>query len=372
MRRRCHKSYSIGEKRKLLASFERLGLSSRRFCEIEGIPRATWRDWRKNSKKIKETAINAKRKTLGGQGAKCSIPFRNHLLSLMKDVRRDEHILTSMHMITFMKTYYEDWLTTYTEGKRDGYKSLLKLCQDFARRHNFLQRVPCYTKIPTVDMELLRDEFAARFWVKYNAYDMCDIINVDETMVNYKMPPGKIWAEKGGSFKVRLTAVLSCRANGEKLPILFIVHGNPSGPIDTKELATYPEGHYYDVQESAWMDNRVWKAYLEVMPPHIIGPSVFVVDYFDAHVTQASADMISGERFSVLEPLPANCTSVCQPLDVGVMGPFKKLLRTLWPKEKPVTTAAEKRMAMIKRSIAAWEMIHLTRFAIIRKGASKT
>ncbi|RLO09486.1 hypothetical protein DYB28_003995 [Aphanomyces astaci] len=135
--RRCHKSYSIGEKRKLLASFERLGLSSRRFCEIEGIPRATWRDWRKNSKKIKETAINAKRKTLGGQGAKCSIPFRNHLLSLMKDVRRGEHILTSMHMITFMEAYYEDWLTTYTEGKRDGYKSLLKLCQDFARRHNF-------------------------------------------------------------------------------------------------------------------------------------------------------------------------------------------------------------------------------------------
>ncbi|RQM16649.1 hypothetical protein B5M09_011395 [Aphanomyces astaci] len=190
-------------------------------------------------------------------------------------------------------------------------------------------------------------------------------------MVNYKMLPEKIWAEKGGSSMVdkkqkhsdRLTAVLSCRANGEKLPILFIVHGNPSGPIDTKELATYPEGHYYDVQESAWMDNRVSKAYLEVMPPHIIGPSVFVVDYFDAHVTQASADMISGERFSVLEPLPANCTSVCQPLDVGVMGPFKKLLRTLWPKEKPVTTAAEKCMAMIKRSIAAWEMIHLTRFA---------
>ncbi|RHY24476.1 hypothetical protein DYB36_012672 [Aphanomyces astaci] len=166
MRRRCHKSYSIGEKRKLLASFERLGLSSRRFCEIEGIPRTTWRDWRKNSKKIKETAINAKRKTLGGQGAKCSIPFRNHLLSFMKDVRRGEHILTSMHMITFMKTYYEDWLTTYTEDKRDGYKSLLKLCQDFARRHNFSQRVPCYTKIPTVDMELLRDEFSARFWGK--------------------------------------------------------------------------------------------------------------------------------------------------------------------------------------------------------------
>ncbi|ETV64253.1 hypothetical protein H257_18834 [Aphanomyces astaci] len=39
------------------------------------------------------------------------------------------------------------------------------------------------------------------------------------------------------------------------------------------------------------------------------------------------------------------------------MGPFKKLLRTLWLDEAPVTSAADKRRAMILRSIKAWEMI---------------
>ncbi|KAF0756593.1 hypothetical protein AaE_004574, partial [Aphanomyces astaci] len=297
--------------------------------------------------------------------AQPSIPFKNEMLSFMKDVRRDEHILTSMHMITFMKTYHAAWLADYKLGKRDPYKSLLKLCQDFARRHNFSQRVPCFTKIPSVDMVALRNDFAAQFWNKYDAYEQCDILNVDETGVNYDMPPGKIWAEKGKSSKVdktqkhsdRLTAVLTCRANGDKLPILFIVHGVPGGTIDRHELATYPEGHYYDVQEAAWMDGRVWKAYLEMLPPYIIGPSVILADNFDSHVTTASAEAIAGDLFSVLEPLPANCTSVCQPLDVGVMGPFKKLLRMLWLEEKPVRTPAEKRLAMIKRSIAAWERI---------------
>ncbi|RHY01192.1 hypothetical protein DYB25_007348 [Aphanomyces astaci] len=103
----------------------------------------------------------------------------------MKYVRRDEHILTSMHMITFMKTYHAAWLDDYKVGKRDSYKSLLKLCQDFARRHNFSQRVPCYTKMPSVDMEALRNDSAGQCWNKYHAYESCDILNVDETDVNY-------------------------------------------------------------------------------------------------------------------------------------------------------------------------------------------
>ncbi|KAF0683197.1 hypothetical protein As57867_024657, partial [Aphanomyces stellatus] len=91
---------------------------------------------------------------------------------------------------------------------------------------------------------------------KYGGYNLRNIENVDKTAVYYDMPTGKIWAEIGKSSKVdksqkhsdRITAVLSCRANGGILPILSIVHGTPGGTINMNEHGTYPQGHYYDVQ----------------------------------------------------------------------------------------------------------------------------
>jgi len=50
-----------------------------------------------------------------------------------------------------------------------------------------------------------------------------------------------------------------------------------------------------------------------------------------------------------------HCTSICQPLDVGVMGPFKQIIRGMWltDKNRP-KTAEEKRKATIMR---AWDEI---------------
>ncbi|ETW08807.1 hypothetical protein H310_01318 [Aphanomyces invadans] len=118
----------------------------------------------------------------------CGLPFKHELICFKKDVRRDEHILTSIHIITFMKAYHPTWLEDYKAAKKDAYKSLLKLCQDFAKRHNFSQRVPCRTKLPTGEVIALQHQFAAKFWDKYHAYEPCDILNIKDTAVHYEMP----------------------------------------------------------------------------------------------------------------------------------------------------------------------------------------
>ncbi|KAH9147079.1 hypothetical protein AeRB84_009223 [Aphanomyces euteiches] len=111
----------------------------------------------------------------------------------------------------------------------------------------------------------------------------------------------------------------------------------------------------YVVQESAWMDKHVWARYLnELLKFEIVGPSVILCDNLDCHVSEESVNTVSSELFSVLEPLPKNSTSACQPLDVGVMGPLKSKLRSKWLREPPVVTAAEKRLAMIKGTIQVW------------------
>ncbi|RHY23458.1 hypothetical protein DYB32_009188, partial [Aphanomyces invadans] len=122
--------------------------------------------------------------------------------------------------------------------------------------------------------------------------------------IYYDMPPNYIWAKRGGSSKIsagekhsmRMTAVLTARADGQKFPIMFIM----------KELG------------------------------------------------------------SQLCPLPPNATSFCQPLDVVVMAPFKRNMREHWLYEEMIEgddddpsslTSKLKRMALIKRAIAAWDMV---------------
>ncbi|KAG6611706.1 uncharacterized protein IUM83_17201 [Phytophthora cinnamomi] len=52
----------------------------------------------------------------------------------------------------------------------------------------------------------------------------------------------------------RMTAVLTIRDDGAKLPILFIIRGVPGGRIEENEFKEYPDEHFYAAQENAWTD----------------------------------------------------------------------------------------------------------------------
>ncbi|KAH9117631.1 hypothetical protein LEN26_012545 [Aphanomyces euteiches] len=171
-----------------------------------------------------------------------------------------------------------------------------------------------------------------------------------------------------------MTAVLTVRGDGVKLPVLFIMHGVPGGLIENREFSTIPSDHYYVVQKNAWMDSAVWSFYLRhVLMEEIDTPSVIIVDNVDSHVSSCPRRFVERQLGSTLCAIPPNATSHLQPLDVGVMAPFKSRLRDLWilkdamddeivdvddygdDDESP--TASMKRLILIKRVIAAWGMI---------------
>jgi hypothetical protein len=109
-----------------------------------------------------------------------------------------------------------------------------------------------------------------------------------------------------------------------------------------------------------WMTTEIWHHYLRnVLKPEITGPSVLLLDNLDCHVSQAAEEIVATELFSSLCALPPNTTSICQPLDVGVMGPLKAKLRSLWLEECSFehVSAAEKRVRMITRTIKVWDEI---------------
>ncbi|RHY93924.1 hypothetical protein DYB35_002354 [Aphanomyces astaci] len=177
------------------------------------------------------TKRNAKRTSLSGQGAKESISFKNELLSFMKVVRREKHILTVPSVISARAMLHQ------IADDRNG---------------------------------AIRTGFAGVFWKKYHDYPLYDILNA-EIRKSSRM-------DKTQEYSDRITAELTCRADGDKLPILLIVHGKPGGLIDQTGLGTYPSGHYYDVQESGRMESRIWDTYLDMLPPYIDGPTVILSD----------------------------------------------------------------------------------------------
>ncbi|RQM29942.1 hypothetical protein B5M09_013717 [Aphanomyces astaci] len=165
-----------------------------------------------------------------------------------------------------------------------------------------------------------------------------------------------------------MTVVL---ANGEKLPILFILRGIPGGPIKQDEFDSYPIGHFYAVQNRAWMDSRVWAIYLrKVLRPQVREPSALLLDNFKSHVSKEGRKIASEEVGCVVADIPPNATSGVQPLDVGIMAPYKRHLRNLWLDEDLIegseseedvdmmtVPAQKKRLDMIDRAIKAWARI---------------
>ncbi|ETV64312.1 hypothetical protein H257_18781 [Aphanomyces astaci] len=197
--------------------------------------------------------------------------------NFMDTRRHQERALTCSHMANFLKKHQQQWLQTYIERQADGcgYDNLLRLLQRFCARHGA--------------------EFAVHFYSEHGSLpDDCDY-NVDETGIQYDMPPRYIWSKIGGTPKLskgekhsyRMTAVFTIRRDGEKLPILFVIKGQPGGHIDNKELQGV------------------------------------------ATAAEIGYDVC---------PLPPNATSHCQSLDGSIMAPFKRPCVTYGSPKTPLNT----------------------------------
>jgi hypothetical protein len=126
---------------------------------------------------------------------------------------------------------------------------------------------------------------------------------------------------------------------------------------------------------TVWVDsfvNCVWQDYVDGA---FREPLALYVDNFKSHVSEASINAF-GALGTEIVPLPKNTTAVLQPLDVGIMGPFKMKMRSaaiaaeLQTMDATATTplrerllqrrtmpAQEKRRAIAEKVIAAWASI---------------
>ncbi|RHZ42717.1 hypothetical protein DYB26_011663, partial [Aphanomyces astaci] len=348
-------TYPIAFKLEALKLLETL--SDYKVAALINVARRTLRNWQKQCNELLAYKGNKKNLKVRPGRQPEQFPDLPGLVQCINDLRGAERALTTMHIINWIKRNQRTWLLDYLSIKAagSGYKSLLQLLRRFCRRHGFSRQRLAKSKKTQGDLSELRDEFALEFHRLYSAHSKECTYNVDETGFYCDMPPHYIWAVRCASSKIsageknsmRMTAVLTVRADGIKLPIMFIMKGQPGGRIETNEVATF---HVHHEGTARWTHRNKRGGYLPRrtllrLPRESLDGRTGVeavlavgaarrhrrvlrhpVDNFEAHVSEVSTKIVQEELGSHLCAMPPNATSVCQPLDVGVMAPFKRHL----------------------------------------------
>ncbi|RLO13906.1 hypothetical protein DYB28_015825, partial [Aphanomyces astaci] len=214
--------------------------STRDLEAATGIPKSCVARWMQQATQLLLADGPLKRYNLSGAGRPEEVPDTAALVAYMHKLRDAERAVTCTHLVNFLKRHHRPWLDVYLATKKAGYPSLLRLLQRCCHRHGFTRQKAAKSKKTQADLEAIRAEFAADYHKAFDGFSPDTVINVDETGMTYDMPPHAIWSVRGGSAKIaggeknsyRMTAVLAVRANGEKLPIQFIMRGKKGGAIE--------------------------------------------------------------------------------------------------------------------------------------------
>jgi len=202
---------------------------------------------------------------------------------------------------------------------------------------------PTKSVLSTQYLEEEQRKFASEVGSKVSTtYARSCIFNADETAVYYDDTPTRIISERGAKKGVKIkgrvrseraSVLLIVSATGQKLRPLIIFKEQPGGRVE-EEVQGYSNRVIATVQTKLWMDSRVWR---DVFIENAWGgfvcdaqprPLAIYVDNLKCHVSTEAQEAFAAWGTEVV-PLPKNTTSVLQPLDVGVMGPFKQKLRAI-------------------------------------------
>ena len=197
-------------------------------------------------------------------------------------------------------------------------------------------------------VELAADElnFMQHIFPKVSEQN-CDpkfIINMDQTPIFFTCHSKKILKWKGTKSvhiltsrndTKRATLAVFVFADRSNLPPILIFKGTQNGQIAKKELSNFPPGCKYFCQENGWMDERVmiewieniFKPFIETALENVV--PLPVLDSYQCDMMTSVVETIQQLGVEV-EHIPGGCTSLCQPVDVGINKAMKMLVHNDW------------------------------------------
>lgn len=183
-------------------------------------------------------------------------------------------------------------------------------------------------------------EFSVKFQeiVEENELLPCQVYNIDETGLNFKMLPTKTLAASNESvvgtklIKDRITVTPCSNADGtHKLPLFVIGKSKKPRAFKNINLSSLPV--YYRNQISSWMDCNLFKSWFfdEFVPSvekdlkqkNLPVRALLLLDNAPSHPSEE--DLVKGDIKALF--LPPNVTSLIQPMDQGVIEWLKRRYR---------------------------------------------
>jgi hypothetical protein len=144
-------------------------------------------------------------------------------------------------------------------------------------------------------------------------------------------------ASKTDTKSVSLTATVT--ASGQIFPPFFIFQGKQNGHIMMHEFSTYPSVGKCVCQDKAWMNEVVLHQWIDDILKsskdardiinHSVQPPIIFLDAYRVHQMGSPVNWIQGMGIEVAH-IPAGCTYLCQPVNVGINKPIKSGLHEKW------------------------------------------
>lgn len=132
----------------------------------------------------------------------------------------------------------------------------------------------------------------------------------------------------------RASVFLCASATGRKLRPLVVFAGAPDGDI-MNELRGEPEYDWerahFAVQKKAYCDAAVMDAWIRrVWQPEVSMSSLLLLDSLKVHRMDSVKAVLEEECLTRVEFIPPGVTTLAQPMDVAVMGPFKAKCKSMY------------------------------------------
>ena len=336
--------YSVKEKLVMVNIIKKMidddNLSKLEACRRMNIHRKQFNQWSSQESEIKDKKkFNANAKSLNKGRTRTFDGIREDLMKYIFELREKGMTVN----ITLVR------LTAIRLSPEFGNRSRnaqYKAIQRFVKKVGLVYRLtthqatthPSETRGEALDfIEYIRPVVGAKH--RHQDY----IYNMDQTPLPFSYNRKKTLAKKGtrsvharSSTKdtKRATLALTITASGKRLTPLLVFKGAANGDI-MRQTSEYPQEFFYQVQENAWMDERVMLFWVDnVLAPHArtapagIEPIIFL-DSYRCHCMASVVHKIQDLGIQV-EIIPGGCTYLCQPLDVGINKPFKDHMRNEW------------------------------------------